>query len=170
MARAQVPFRWLWALVCAACGFLLALLAELTGHPSWTVLLMLICLLAPPMLITFGWVELPESISRLRKRSVWIRSTLAISLVALCFLAIEALGANPREYAYVPLLMPVIVSAFLLGFGPGLSAVILAMVWADFYYAPPVFDFAITEWEDAAGLALFAILGSLLALMIQQPV
>lgn len=115
MARAQVPFRWLWALVGAACGFLLALLAELTGHPSWTVLLMLICLLAPPMLITFGWVELPESISRLRKRSVWIRSTLAISLVALCFLAIEALGANPREYAYVPLLMPVIVSAFLLG-------------------------------------------------------
>lgn len=59
----------------------------------------------------------------------------------------ETLGVNPREYAYVPLLVPVIVSAFLLGFGPGLSAVILATVWADFYYAPPVFDFAITEWE-----------------------
>lgn len=147
MARAQVSFRWLWTFVGAACGFLLALLAELTGHPSWIVLLMLICLLAPPILITFGWVELPESIRRLRDRSVWIRFTLAISLVVLCFIAMETLGVNPREYAYVPLLVPVIVSAFLLGFGPGLSAVILATVWADFYYAPPVFDFAITEWE-----------------------
>jgi uncharacterized membrane protein YeiH len=56
-----------------------------------------------------------------------------------------------------------------LDFGPGLFAVMLTTAWADFYYAPPIYDFAITEWEDAIGLAVFASLGALVALMIQEP-
>jgi Domain of unknown function (DUF4118) len=53
----------------------------------------------------------------------------------------------------LPLVAPVIVSAIPLGFGPGLLAVVLATLWADYRYALPEYDFAITEWEDVAGLA-----------------
>jgi hypothetical protein len=94
---------------------------------------------------------------------------MALALVVLSFVTMYALGVNPREYAYAPLLAPVIVTAFLFGFGPGLFAVLLASAGADFYYAPPLYEFGITEWEDAIGLALFASLGALMALMIQEP-
>jgi hypothetical protein len=39
---------------------------------------------------------------------------------------------------------------------------------ADFFFAPPVFDFGITEWEDVLGLATFGIIGALLALAIDE--
>jgi hypothetical protein len=54
------------------------------------------------------------------------------------------------------------------GLGPGLFAVVFATLWADFRYALPEYDFAITEWEDATGLATFAILGALIAFIIQE--
>jgi len=38
------------------------------------------------------------------------------------------------------------------GFGASLFAVIARIVAADFFFAPPVFDFGITEWEDVLGL------------------
>jgi uncharacterized membrane protein YeiH len=60
------------------------------------------------------------------------------------------------------------VSAILLGLGPGLFTVVFATLWADYRYAPPEYDFAITEWEDAAGLAIFAIIGAFFALVIQE--
>jgi hypothetical protein len=34
-----------------------------------------------------------------------------------------------------------------------LFAVVIAIVAADFCFAPPEFDFSITEWEDVLGLA-----------------
>jgi hypothetical protein len=152
----------------AAIGFFLALLAELTGHPSWAVLLLLLCSLGPSSLIAFSGGRLPELFSRLRREPSWVRFGLAALLVLLSFGAMEALGINPRGYAYVPLVAPVIVSAIFLGFAPGLFAVVFATLWADFRYALPEYDFAITEWEDAAGLATFAILGALIAFIVQE--
>jgi K+-sensing histidine kinase KdpD len=68
----------------------------------------------------------------------------------------------------LPLVAPVIVSAIPLGFGPGLLAVVLATLWADYRYALPEYDFAITEWEDVAGLAGFAIVGAFIAWSMQD--
>jgi len=36
------------------------------------------------------------------------------------------------------------------------------------FYALPEYSFAITEWEDAAGLAVFAIIGGFIAFNIQE--
>jgi hypothetical protein len=168
MSRIEVSFRLTAVFVGAAFGFLLALFAEFTGHPAWTVLLMLLCLLAPPLLVTFGWVEIPQSLRRIHRRPAWVRSALTVLLVVLSFAAMEALDVNPRDYAYIPLLAPVIMSAGLFGFGPGLFAVVLSTVWTDFYYAPPVWNFAVTEWKDLVGLAVFAIFGGLVSLSIQE--
>ena len=165
----RLPYRWQLTLLVVVFGLFFALLGKLTGQPSWTVLLVLLCLLGPPLLITFGWIELPNSVRWLRRRSISVRSVMALALVILSFVTMYALGVNPREYAYAPLLAPVIVTAFLFGFGPGLFAVLLASAGADFYYAPPLYEFGITEWEDAIGLALFASLGALMALMIEEP-
>jgi hypothetical protein len=155
-------------LIGAVIGFFFALLAELTGHPSWAVLMLLLCSLAPSSLIAFGDGRLPGLFGRLRRQPVWVRFGLAALSVLLSFGVMEALGINPRGYAYVPLVAPVILSALFLGFGPGLFAVVFATLWADFRYALPEYDFAITEWEDAAGLATFAILGALIAFIIQE--
>jgi len=154
------------ALIGATSGFLVALLFEMTGHPWWTILLLLFCLLGPTLLIPLASTQVPEVIGRLRRQPSWMRIGLALALVLLSFQALETLGINPRAQAYVPLIVPVVVSAVLLSFGPGLFAVIFATLWADYFYALPEYDFAITEWEDAAGLAIFAILGAFIALII----
>jgi hypothetical protein len=41
-------------------------------------------------------------------------------------------------------------------------------VAADFFIAAPELDFSITELEDVLGLAVFGIVGSFVALMIDE--
>jgi len=62
----------------------------------------------------------------------------------------------------------VILSAIFLGGGPALVAVVVSTIIADYVYALPEYSFAITEWEDAAGLAVFAIIGGFIAFNIQE--
>jgi hypothetical protein len=169
MARNQIQYRWRLTFLVATFGLFFALLAALTGHPSWAVLLMLFGLLAPALVITFGWIALPEPLRWLRRRSMLLRFPMALCLLVLSFLIMHALGINPREYAYAPLLAPVIVTAFLLGFSPALVVVAFATAAADYYYTPPIYDLLIAEWEDILGLAVFASLGALVSLIIQEP-
>jgi K+-sensing histidine kinase KdpD len=61
-------------------------------------------------------------------------------------------------------LLPILISAILFGFATSLFGVIDSIAAADFFFAPPVFDFQITEWEDVLGLAAFGIIGALVAL------
>jgi K+-sensing histidine kinase KdpD len=93
---------------------------------------------------------------------------MALLLVALTLFALDAFNVNPRDYAYLPLLPAVVVSALLLGFGPALVGVVAGTLISDYVYAPPPYSFAATEWKDAAGVAVFAILGAINAWMIQQ--
>jgi K+-sensing histidine kinase KdpD len=76
---------------------------------------------------------------------------------------VTAVDINPRDYAYVPLLLPVVLAAALFGFGYGLLTVVICTIAADYLFALPVYDFAITEMEDAIGLSIFAILGACMA-------
>ena len=77
-----------------------------------------------------------------------------------------AFDANPRDYSYLPLLAPVIASAVVFGFGAALFAVIVTALGADYFLALPEYSFALTELEDALGLAVFATLGALVVLSI----
>jgi K+-sensing histidine kinase KdpD len=74
---------------------------------------------------------------------------------------------NPRVACYLPPLPSVFICAVLFGFGASLFAVIASIV-ADFFFASPVFDFGITEWEDVLGLVAFGIIGALVALAIDE--
>jgi K+-sensing histidine kinase KdpD len=75
---------------------------------------------------------------------------------------------NPRDHGYTLLLPFVIVIAVLFGSGPALFAIVLSTIVADYLYARPTDRFAITEWEDAIGLAIFAFAGAQIALAVSD--
>jgi K+-sensing histidine kinase KdpD len=159
------------ALIGAAAGIFLAWLLEITGHPSWSVLLMTLCAIAPSIMIALYQSGEPRPTFRAWIRweiPPWIKVLAALALVAVTLFVVHTLDVNPRDYYYLPLLPSVILSATFLGFGPALVAVVVSTVIADYVYAPPEHSFAITEWEDAAGLAVFAILGGFIALIIHE--
>jgi K+-sensing histidine kinase KdpD len=159
------------ALIGAVIGIFLAWLLKATGHPPWSVLLIIFCAIAPSMMIAsyeprerrltvLGWIRW--------RASPWLKVIMALLLVALTLFALDAFNVNPRDYAYLPLLPAVVVSALLLGFGPALVGVVAGTLISDYVYAPRPYSFAATEWKDAAGVAVFAILGAINAWMIQQ--
>jgi K+-sensing histidine kinase KdpD len=157
------------ALIGAAVGIFFAWFVEITGHPSWSVLLMILCAIAPSIVVALYHRAEPRPIFLAwfrREISPWIKFPATLVLVIASLFIMEMLNVNPRDYHYLPLLPPVVLSAILLGFGPALVAVIVSTIIADFLYALPEYSFAITELEDVAGLATFAILGGFIALML----
>jgi K+-sensing histidine kinase KdpD len=157
-------------LVGAAIGLFVAWALEITGHPSWSVLLMIICACAPSALIALlerednrpkllGW--------RWRGRS-WVKVIVTLLLVTANLLVLHAFAVNPRDYGYLPLITPIVLSAIVLGFGCALLAVVISTVVADYVYALPEYSFALTDWDEVAGLATFAMLGAVAALMINE--
>jgi hypothetical protein len=93
---------------------------------------------------------------------------LVLVMIGVTVAACLAFDFNPRVAYYLPLLPSVLISAICFGFGTSLFTVIASIMAADFLFAPPVFDFAITEWEDVLGLATFGIIGALVALAIDE--
>jgi K+-sensing histidine kinase KdpD len=89
-------------------------------------------------------------------------------LVVLTLGVIRIAGINPRAYAYVPLMLPVIASSILFGFSYGLLALIAGTLAADYFFALPVYDFSFGELEDTIGLAIFAIFGAAAAWIIDE--
>ena len=155
------------ALIGAAGGFLFALFLELTGHPPWYVLAMLIGATAPSVFFALNRNPRTEAFrDSCQRLPRWSRFSLVLLMIIVTLAANLALGVNPRDCSYLPLLIPVVASAVLFGFGEGLFAVVLTAIAADYFFALPEYDFAITEWKDALGLAVFAILGALAALAI----
>jgi K+-sensing histidine kinase KdpD len=159
-------------LIGAICGALLAVLVEFLSIPSWAFLLMLICSvgISATYLIFEGRARRQSAVLRAAREfgSLPIRLGFVIVMIVLT-LAIEHLtGINPRDYAYVPLLPPVILSAVLFGFGPSLFAVVLCTLAAIYFFAPPVFSFAMDQWEDIVGVGIFAVIGGLVGLAADQ--
>jgi Domain of unknown function (DUF4118) len=158
-------------LLGAAIGVATAIILELAGHPSWSILLRLVCAVIPGALSL-----LSEPVSQLLRplrsfggrRSGWLKLVATFFMVAATVGGCLLLDYNPRVAYYLPLLPAVLVSAALFGFGPGLFAVVLGIVAADYFFAPPVFNFGITEWKDVLSLAVFGIVGAFLALLIAE--
>jgi hypothetical protein len=116
-------------------GFLLDLTVELTGHPWWFLLMMLICALSPGPVAFAVAIDGTDHIINLRSRLSlpgWIKPIIILLLVVLTLGVIGIAGINPRAYAYVPLLLPIIASSILFGFGYGLLALIAGTLAADY--------------------------------------
>jgi K+-sensing histidine kinase KdpD len=104
-----------------------------------------------------------------RLRLSWVAKVAFVLLMIGATLAVEwAININPRDYAYVPLLPPVLLAAVFFRFRYGILAIVICTIAADYLFALPEYDFAITEIEDAVGLSVFAVLGACLAWVIQQ--
>jgi hypothetical protein len=146
----------------AAFGAIAALVIELTGHPWWALLMLLTCALGPSLLRANWDFRRATYVGRLH-----LSGPAKVAFVLLMIgatLAVEwAIKINPRDYAYVPLLPPVVLAAVLFGFAHGLLAVVVCTIIGDYLFALPVYDFAITQIEDAVGLSIFAVLGASMA-------
>lgn len=150
----------------AGAGFLLALVAEITGHSSWFVLLMIVCACAPP--ISFGVLDgaFASRVESFRQWSSLVKLGVVVAILAVVFGGEWLLDVDPRRYSFAPLFPPVIIAATMFGVRWGMATVVLCTLAADYLFALPEFSFAITEWEDAVGLAVFAVLGAFAALVL----
>jgi Domain of unknown function (DUF4118) len=171
------PFFWnrrTWALgLGAAIGVGFAFLVEISGHPFWAILLLIIAAAAPSGILLFFSDLGGTPFVRLRRltqqrRSPLMKAGVVLVMIGITVAACLAFDFNPRVAYYLPLLPSVLISAICFGFGTSLFTVIASIVAADFFFAPPVFDFGITEWEDALGLATFGIIGALVAVAIDE--
>jgi hypothetical protein len=167
----SAPLFWNWRTLAlalgAAIGIGFAWLLEFSGHSSWAVLFLIVGAVVPSGL---GLVSSDVRIPLVPKsrRSRWLTLGSALLMVGLTVAACLAFDFNPRVAYYLPLFPSVFICAVLFGFGASLFAVIASIAAADFFFAPPVFDFQITEWEDVLGLATFGIIGALVALAIDE--
>jgi K+-sensing histidine kinase KdpD len=147
----------------------LAVLLERTGHPAWYFLAMLIGAALPGLILSFkSSPQLNAFRDACTRLPTWSRLSIVLLMVALTLGAKWLFDANPRNYNYFPLLLPVIVTAILFGIPWALFTVVVTTLAADYFVALPEFSFVLTEWEDALGLAVFAILGALAALLIDD--
>jgi K+-sensing histidine kinase KdpD len=157
------------ALGGAIAGLLLALLLELTGHPAWYFLAMMVGAVVPSLIFSFKQrPRLKAFRDACRRLPSWSRLGLVLLMIALTLGAEWIFDANPRDYHDFPLLLPVIATAILFGFGWAMFTIVVTTLAADYFFALPEFSFVLTQWQDALGLAVFAILGALAALLIDD--
>ncbi len=155
----------------ATLGLLLALACELSGHPWWALLMLVLCASGPGILRLMVDLTQPSSIRPKTSRTPLSRPVklgIVLLMIGATLVAIWVGNINPRDYAYVPLLPPVLLTAAFFGFGYGVLAIVLCTTAADYFFLLPVYDFQITHIEDLMGLSVFAVLGACLAWVIQQ--
>jgi len=153
------------ALIGAGGAFLFALLLSLSGHSSWYFLAMLVGAIAPGLIFSFVHRPKLEAVRQAcQNLPAAIRYGLILAMIAAALGAKWALDAG----GYGLLLIPVVASAALFGFGPALFTVAASTAVADYFFAQPAFSLVVTEWDDAFGLAAFAILGAFAALLVDE--
>jgi K+-sensing histidine kinase KdpD len=160
------------ALVGAVVGLLLVWTLEATGHRWWSALLMIAAAVGPGAIKSAYKSRQQRPMSFLRwtryRASIWVRVGWTLPLVIATLVIPRFFDLNPRDHGYTLLLPSVIVIAVLFGTGPTLFAIVLSTLIADYLYASPPDRFAITEWEDAAGSAIFAFAGAQIALAVSD--
>ena len=155
----------------AALGLVIALACELSGHPWWALLMFLLCASGSSLLrAILNWTR--TSSNRETTLHPPISTTVKLGLILLMTGAtvatLWACKINPRDYAYAPLLPPVLLTATFFGFGYAVLAIVLCTAAGDYFFALPIYDFRITHVEDLVGLSVFAVLGAGLAWAMQQ--
>jgi hypothetical protein len=123
--------------------------------------------------LTAKFRELRASVGRawdwwLARRRIGLKFIVAVALVAGVLAADMAMGVNPGDYAFLPLLAPVVLCAAVGGIGPGLLSVALNGLVSAYYFAEPSDSFAMADWRDALALTAFLVIGSLVTLAIHR--
>lgn len=156
-------------LVGAIAGGALAWFLERIGFSPLGIYLLLVCFIATWLYVEFYTGVVFDPFGRIRVTlTTFSKVLLVLLLTAISFGVEAAFDVNPQDYAYLPVVPLIVASTALFGFGAGLFAVILSSIIAAYFFIPPIYSLAIYEWEDAIGLAIFAILGSLVALGIHE--
>jgi len=131
--------------------------------------MMLVGAIAPKLILTFkNNLRIEAFRDACERLPLWIRSGLILLMIAITLGAALVFHANPKDYSYVPLVIPVIVIAAFFDFFSALFAIFVTAFGDDYFFAHPQSSFALTDWEDALGLVVFAIFGALVALAIDE--
>ncbi len=69
---------------------------------------------------------------------------------------------------YLPFTLAVIVASLFGGRGPGLAATALSLVAVDYFFLGPRYAFGVSDVTSLAGLALFAVIGTIISFLVGQ--
>lgn len=157
------------ALGGAAAGLVLALIFEFLGHTSWYILAMFGAAAVPSLVIEMARVPAIDAFrDRCHRWPTWSKYALILLLIAIALGTKRVLDGDPRHYRYVSLLGPVATTGVLFGFSMAFISVVATTLAADLVFALPQSTFALSNWEDLAGLVVFAILGAGVALTVDE--
>ena len=108
----------------------------------------------------------PPSRLTLRGRPLWLQYSLAVSITAATLLVYVISSAElNNEPAPIIFLIPVILSAYFGGLGPGLVSTVLGVLCADYFLTPPFNSFRISHPIDYIRLGSVLVTGILISLM-----
>jgi PAS domain S-box-containing protein len=137
------------------------------------MLLMLLMLAAAAVVMTrllrFGGRSArPESVNG-KRAGIIPRYLFAMAMVALAMLLrhwlVSSYGPMPPFITFYPALLLV---AIIAGGGPGILATFVSVLAADYFYIPPIGEFAISSPHDAVALGLFGSSGLFLSVFAER--
>lgn len=104
------------------------------------------------------------------KDRFYLRLILAVVIVGAASLLrhvmVESLG--PSLPLYITFYPAVMLAALLAGFWPGMLAILLSALAADYWFLPPVGTFAIVKAPDIVGLVFFTAMGIFMSLVTEH--
>ncbi len=102
-------------------------------------------------------------------RPATLRYGIAVGAVVAATAARWALEPLLGTYSpYLPFALAVIVASRFGGRGPGLTATALSLVSTDYMFLEPRYSFEVAELHTFSGLALFAVVGTIISFLIGQ--
>ncbi|KAB2850126.1 MAG: PAS domain S-box protein [Hyphomicrobiaceae bacterium] len=106
------------------------------------------------------------SLQRFRRRPAILRYAVSILTVMLAIPARQALdGLMDSDIPFITFFPAIIISAFLGGRGPGILALALSLLAADFFFMQPMHSFRVS-FGDAVALVVFAAVGAVIVVLL----
>jgi PAS domain S-box-containing protein len=103
----------------------------------------------------------------LGKRAPWLAYVVAIATTAAILLVRHTFGFKAGDNPLLILfIIPITLSAFLGGLGPGLTATVLAALGAAYYLLPPLHSFAIHSTFQSSQYAALVVVGALISVLM----
>src|ERR1051326_5058512 len=93
------------------------------------------------------------------QRPAWLRYAVAIGSVVLAWLAREALtpGIGPTALPFIFFFPAVAIAAWFGGLGPGILAVVLSSLAANWFFTTPIHAFSVGSRYDVLALVAFLL-------------
>jgi PAS domain S-box-containing protein len=105
----------------------------------------------------------------IRRHPAWLHYSLAVSMTAAALVIYLLCGpAFDSQPAPIIFLIPILISAYLGGLGPGLFCTLLGVLCADYFLTPPYHSFRIIHAVDFVRLASVLVIGVLVSFMFES--